>query len=71
MNDFKHRTFRSLFFFNFINELQNRFKIKINKTFNKLTLKIFIVKDTKDERETTKYLQNIIFYAQLTSIEEI
>ncbi len=71
MNDFKHRTFRSFFVLNFINELQNRFKIKINKTFNKLTLKIFIAKDTKNERETIKYLQNIIFYAQLTNIEEI
>jgi hypothetical protein len=56
---------------NFINELQNRFKIRINKAFNKLTLEIFIVKDVKDERETTKYLQNIILYAQSTNIEEI
>ncbi len=71
MNNFKRRTFRSLFFLNFINELQNRFKIRISKTFNKLTSKIFIVKDAKDERETIKYLQNIILYAQLTNIEEI
>jgi len=39
--------------------------------FNKLILKIFIVKDAKDKQEITKYLQNIILYAQLTSIEEI
>jgi len=56
---------------NFIDKLQNRFKIKINKTLNKLTSKLFIVKDAKDERKTIKYLQNIILYAQLTNIEEI
>ncbi len=39
--------------------------------FNKLILKIFIVKDTKDKQEITRYLQNIIFYIQLMSIEEI
>jgi hypothetical protein len=55
--------FQSLFFLNFINKLQNCSKIKINKTFNKLTLKIFIVKNAKNERKTIKYLQNIIFYA--------
>ncbi len=41
--------FRSLLFLNFINKLQNCFKIKISKTFNKLILKIFIIKDTKDK----------------------
>ncbi len=71
MNDTKRRTFRSLFLLNFINKLQNRFKIKISKAFNKLTLKKFIIKDTKNEQEITKYLQNIIFYAQSTNIEEI
>jgi len=60
-----------LFFLNFINKLQNRFKIKISKTLNKLMLKIFIIKDAKNEQETIKYLQNIIFYAQLTNIKEI
>jgi len=34
-------------------------------------LNFFIIKDIKDNREITKYLQNIILYAQLTSIEEI
>jgi len=34
-------------------------------------LKIFIIKDAKNEQETIKYLQNIIFYAQLTNIKEI
>jgi len=34
-------------------------------------LKIFIVKDAKDKQEIIEYLQNIIFYAQSTSIEEI
>jgi len=63
--------FRNLSFLNFINKLQNCFKIKINKTLNKLTLKIFIVKNAKNEQETTRYLQNIILYAQLTNIEEI
>jgi len=63
--------FRNLSFLDFIDKLQNRFKIKINKTLNKLTLKIFIIKDIKDERKITRYLQNIIFYAQLTNIEEI
>jgi len=33
--------------------------------------KIFIVKNTKNKRKITKYLQNIILYAQLTNIEEI
>ena len=71
MNDTKRRTFRSLFLLNFINKLQNRFKIRISKAFNNLTLKKFIIKDTKNEQEITKYLQNIIFYAQSTNIEEI
>ncbi len=71
MNDFKRRTFRNLFLLNFINKLQNCFKIRISKAFNKLTLKIFIAKDAKNERETIRYLQNIILYAQLTNIEEI
>ncbi len=48
--------FRSLFFLNFINKLQNCFKIRINKTLNKLILKIFIVKDTKNKQETIEYL---------------
>jgi len=56
---------------NFIDKLQNRFKIRISKTFNKLILEIFIIKDIKDEQEIIKYLQNIILYIQLTSIEEI
>jgi len=60
-----------LFFLNFIKKLQNCFKIKISKTFNKLTLKIFIVKNAKNEEKTIEYLQNTIFYAQLTNIEEI
>jgi len=33
--------------------------------------KIFIVKNTKNKQKTIKYLQNIIFYIQLTNIEEI
>jgi len=56
---------------NFINKLQNYFKIRISKTFNKLISKIFIIKDTKNKRKITKYLQNIILYAQLTNIEAI
>jgi len=56
---------------NFIKKLQNCFKIKINKMFNKLTLKIFIIKNAKNKRKATKYLQNIILYTQLTNIEEI
>jgi len=39
--------------------------------FNKLTSKIFIAKDVKNKQKAIRYLQNIIFYAQLTSIEEI
>jgi len=39
--------------------LQNYFKIKISKIFNKLILEIFIVKNAKNKQETTKYLQNI------------
>ncbi len=54
--------FRNLFFLNFINKLQNCFKIKISKILNKLILKIFIVKDIKNKQKITKYLQNIILY---------
>jgi len=71
MNDFKRRAFRSLPLLDFIDELQNRFKMRISKALGKLTLEIFIAKDAKDEREATRYLQNIILYAQLTSIEGI
>jgi hypothetical protein len=63
--------FRNLSFLNFIDKLQNCFKIKINKLFNKLILEIFIAKNTKNKQKITKYLQKIIFYTQLTNIEEI
>jgi len=41
--------FRSLSFLNFINKLQNCFKIRINKILNKIRLKIFIIKNAKDK----------------------
>jgi len=63
--------FQNLFLLNFIEKFQNCFKIRISKTLDKLILEIFIVKDIKNKQEIIKYLQNIILYAQLTSIKEI
>jgi len=60
-----------LSFLNFINKLQNYFKINISKTLNILILKIFIIKDAKDEQKIARYLQDIILYTQLTNIEKI
>lgn len=39
--------------------------------FKKLILEIFIAKNAKNKQKIIEYLQNIIFYIQLTNIEEI
>jgi len=48
--------FRSFLFINFINKLKMQFKIKINKAFNKLILKIFTIKNAQNNRKTNNFL---------------
>ena len=45
--DFKCKTFRSVSFVEFIDELKARFKMRINKILDKFIAKIFIVKNVK------------------------
>ena len=71
IDDFKRKTFRSVSLVEFIDELKARFKMRINKTLDKLIAKIFIVKNAKENRETTSFFQNIILYAQSTNIFDL
>ena len=71
IDDFKRKTFRSVSLVEFIDELKARFKMRINKILDKLIAKIFIVKNAKENREATSFLQNIILYAQSTNIFDL
>ena len=71
IDDFKRKTFRSVSFVEFIDELKARFKMRINKILDKLIAKIFIIKNAKENRETTNFFQNIILYAQSTNIFDL
>ena len=56
IDDFKRKTFRSVFLVEFIDELEARFKMRINKTLDKFIAKIFIIKNARKNRETTSFL---------------
>ena len=71
IDDFKRKIFRSVSLVEFIDELKARFKMRINKILDKLIAKIFIVKNAKENREATSFLQNIILYAQSTNIFDL
>ena len=71
IDDFKRKTFRSVSLVEFIDELKARFKMRINKIFDKFIAKIFIVKNARKNREATSFFQNIILYAQSTNIFDL
>ena len=71
IDDFKRKTFRSVSLVEFIDELKARFKMRINKIFDKLIAKIFIAKNARENREATSFFQNIILYAQSTNIFDL
>ena len=62
IDEFKQKFFKNILFVNFINEFKSRFKMRINKTFEKLISKTFIVKDVKNNWKITNFLKNIILY---------